>query len=187
MSFKRLRRGNAIILTIIILEIVSILNKDTNVKENKYILRKLEDFSSGSNYYKIDYIKNNVTGTGDRLMDAPYKALCLLMNCETGCCIGDIDGMNCGTESNCKKYNEYKLPMIISISILVTLFGIIAFVLLFLLYYKKFKLSFKKALLFTFLSLFVITIPYLIYFASREHPNLESKNNDGFESLSGKK
>jgi hypothetical protein len=50
---------------------------------------------------------NNVTGTGNKFRDNAYNAICMSLNCETGCCSGDTNVMACGGLDECNAYIGY--------------------------------------------------------------------------------
>jgi hypothetical protein len=50
---------------------------------------------------------NNVTGTGNMFRDNAYNAICMSLNCETGCCSGDTNIMACGALDECNAYIGY--------------------------------------------------------------------------------
>jgi hypothetical protein len=82
----------------------------------EHSLRELYSTSSKYTiYYSIPngYPHNNITGTGDRLKDTVYNALCKGMNCQTQCCEGEINQLYCGTAENCKKYADHQKTILI--------------------------------------------------------------------------
>ena len=58
-------------------------------------------------YAKPFEMDNSLTGTGFELKDTAYRALCLLIPCQTGCCEGPIMEMQCGKAENCMEYQKY--------------------------------------------------------------------------------
>jgi hypothetical protein len=53
------------------------------------------------NYTNPHWTDNDVTGTGFKLKDSAYLSLCKLLNCTTGCCMGSINQMRCGSKVQC--------------------------------------------------------------------------------------
>ena len=131
-------------------------------------------YSMGSIYYELEFPINNLTGTGDRLKDVPYRALCKIQNCYTGCCVGAIDKMSCGPTADCIIYLESSKTGITLIIILVVVVLFIVFVLLFLLFKKVFKFSVCSAICLSFGCISVILIPWIIFFVSKERKNVTS-------------
>lgn len=74
-------------------------------------------------YSKPFDMDNNLTGTGNRLKDSVYNAICSTLKCNTLCCEGHINQMTCGKEENCVKYQEY-LEMVKIITATVIPWGI---------------------------------------------------------------
>jgi len=118
-------------------------------------------------YYNIVYPANDITGTGDKLKDVPYKVLCKIMKCESGCCVGEIDNMRCGLEEDCKIYTNYSnLPgLVAAIIVPIGVFFVFLLLFIFLTKYKKYNCG--KTLLICLACLFVVTIPIVIYFMIR--------------------
>ena len=126
------------------------MNKTRELIENENSLKEITDsdldssqnkkgryssyyYSSSNNipslYYSIKYEYNNVTGTGNRLIDVLYRAKCDLMKCDY-CCLGELNNMECSTEKICQPfYNWAKflrlLPLIIIAGIMVIFFFIL--------------------------------------------------------------
>lgn len=125
--------------------------------------KRFLQYSLGSIYYETENPINNLTGTGDRLKDVPYKVLCRIKQCESGCCIGEIDNMLCGPADRCALYlEESKFPgLIMGIIIPVVLF--IIFVVLFLTFKKNYKMKTCRSVCFALCVLTIILIPYVIY------------------------
>ncbi len=57
--------------------------------------------------YDLDFKINNITGTGDVVTDETYRASCLLLNCESGCCEGSQSEIKCGIKDNCIFYQNH--------------------------------------------------------------------------------
>lgn len=139
------------------------LNKFTTsrfLQENR--LQDYIKFSSDSIFYKLEYPKNDITGTGDQLQDSPYRALCIIKQCPNTCCFGEIDNLVCGTSAQCKQFYDYSILGNVLSAILITLlfFGIFSGA--FCCFYKKYK-KFWPCVLLAFICMFIITIPFVIY------------------------
>ncbi len=131
--------------------------------ENKNDKRNLQ-FSLNSIYYNLPYPANDITGTGDKLKDVPFRVLCKILACESKCCVGEIDNIRCGLLEDCLIYSDYsKIPgMICAIVIPIGVFIILVFLFVFLLKYKKYDWS--VALCMCLGCLFILTIPVVIYY-----------------------
>ncbi len=133
--------------------------KETNERSLQYV-----QYSSKGIYYLLDYPKNDITGTGDKLKDVPYRALCSIMACESNCCTGEIDNMICGTAQECKAFLDStrrgNVAAAVVIPIAVTFIFLVAFFLL----WKKFKVLLSLSALLAFICMFVITIPFVIWY-----------------------
>jgi len=154
-------------------------SKDRNLQNLQNL--SYTEFSSKGIYYKVEFPKNDITGTGDKLQDIPYKALCLIKSCVSGCCEGDIDKIQCGTEENCKNYYDStkkgNVAAAVIIPILVTaIFLITSFVLRF-----KYHIEWDLSLLYGFTCMFVITIPFVIWHIMKTKPfgKFDGKKNQG--------
>lgn len=136
-------------------------------------------FSSDSIYYKLKFMKNDITGTGNRLKDVPYRTICVLKNCPNICCIGDIDSMVCGGKDQCKEfYDDSIYGNIVAAVIFPILFlGIFVF---FYCVFNKISDGKNKALsaLLAFSCMFVITIPFVIFFIWKFKPYEENDSNN---------
>jgi hypothetical protein len=60
---------------------------------------------NGFYYNTTIYIESNLIGTGNRLKDVAYSALCDRMNCY--CCIGQINQMRCGIPLICEAITSH--------------------------------------------------------------------------------
>jgi hypothetical protein len=75
-------------------------------------------------YYNPPFSKfNNITGTGNKFRDDAYRAICMSLNCVSGCCNGDINIMGCGQSEECLEYNDYvkawRIAIITILSVLI--------------------------------------------------------------------
>jgi len=166
-----------LIAIIIISNVLSIFTiKDYN--KNEIILnenhRNLQ-FSSKSVYYKIPIQKNNVTGTGDIMNDVPYKALCSILNCSSGCCIGEINLISCGDKATCDSFYNYKNIPVIVPAVIVPIFVLFFLIFLILLFSKKYGFSYLISLILAILSILIITIPCVLYYVKKNGTNFDSK------------
>lgn len=130
------------------------------LNENK---RNLQ-YALQSVYYNIVYPANDITGTGDRLKDVPYKVLCKLMTCETGCCVGEIDYMSCGLASDCKLYSDYSKIGGMVAAIVIPIGVSILLILLFIFFLKVKKYSCGSSFCLCFGCLFIVPIPFVLYY-----------------------
>lgn len=152
-------------------------------KENKARnLQKKRDFSSNSIYYLTKFPFNSVTGTGNELNDIPYRALCITRKCDSGCCVGKINQMQCGTAADCKTYNNYEYFLMIAPATLIPISILIFLSLFILLFTKRNQYSFLKSFLLAFICLGIITIPFVLYYARKAAPKkkkkIENKNKN---------
>ena len=120
-------------------------------------------FSSKSIYYKTEFRQNNITGTGDILKDVPYKVLCQILNCKSGCCEGDITNVFCSSEASCKNWAYHKIAGTVTAAVVSPICIVLFFTFVFMFFYKRNKFSVLKSFILAFFSLFIITIPYLLY------------------------
>ena len=157
----------SIILFSIIALLFPLLTSSTFLKNinTRFLQLQTQNYITYTNagiYYKIDFPKNDITGTGDLLQDQPYRALCIVKQCPNVCCLGDINEMRCGTSANCQEfYNNYSIPYIV-MAIIFPLFFVAIFFIAFCFFYKK---SNKKRLSFLLAlgCIFIITIPIVLY------------------------
>jgi len=168
------------ILIIIITTIfpATITNQNPNY-QNKNYKRILEiqnkKFVSNSIYYVTKFPKNNISGTGDKLNDIPYRAICLLKNCNSGCCVGEINFMTCGLEINCTAYKDHEFNLVAAPAAIIpicVLFFLFVFILIFT---KRNKYSFCKSVLLAVICLGVITIPFVLYYTRNAAPKKNKK------------
>lgn len=136
-------------------------------------------YSLNSIYYNIAYPANDITGTGDKLKDVPYKVLCKILSCVSGCCVGEIDNMRCGLAADCKVYSDYsKVPgMVAAIVIPIGVFILLVAFCFYLVKYRKY--SFAKSFCMCFGCLCVVAIPFVLYylFCKKNDNGDSSKNN----------
>jgi len=148
-----------------------------NSRENNEPRRNLQ-YSLNSIYYNIVYPANDITGTGDKLKDVPYKVVCKILNCVSGCCVGEIDNMRCGAIADCKVYSDYsKVPgMIAAIVVPIGVFILLAALFYYLLKHRKYSCS--TAFCMCLGCIFVITIPIVLYYLLFKKENsVTPKNN----------
>lgn len=138
--------------------------KFNNCFNNKNQKNKVLLYSINSIFYKINYLQNNITGTGDKLKDIPYKAMCFILNCPNGCCEGNIDNLICGSAENCMKY---KNPWALITTILVPIGTVLLFLFMYLIFLKCFELSKCRAFILALFSIFIFTIPFLMFCAEK--------------------
>lgn len=133
-----------------------------NNHEIKQKNRNLQ-YALNSIYYNLVYPANNITGTGDFLKDVPYKVQCMILACNSGCCVGEIDNMRCGLASDCQIYLDYsKLPGMVAA--IVIPIGVFVLLVAFFVYLNKFrKYSCSGAFCMCLGCLFVVTIPFVLY------------------------
>ena len=132
-------------------------------------------YSIGSIYYELTYPINNLTGTGDKLKDVPYQVQCRIKKCESGCCIGEIDGMLCGAAADCAIYLEKSKETSLIVSIVVPIGLLIIFLILFITFKKVYKISTGKSICFALGCLTIVLIPCVAYFVYQGSKN-ESTN-----------
>lgn len=119
-------------------------------------------FSESGIFYKIEFPKNDVTGTGDKLQDSPYKALCFLKNCPFKCCVGEIYSLECASEQKCQEFVDSYFVGNVASAVIFPIFFFTVFLVSFYCYLKRSKkcgLSFLLA----FGSMIIITIPILLF------------------------
>lgn len=121
-------------------------------------------YAVNSIYYNLAYPANNITGTGDLLKDVPFKVLCMLLACNTGCCVGEIDNMRCGLAADCQVYLDYsKIPgMVAAIVVPIGVFLLLTALFIYLHRFRKYSCC--SAFCMCLGCLFVITIPIVAYY-----------------------
>lgn len=134
-----------------------------NINERILQTQNYIKYTGSGIYYKIDYPKNDITGTGDILQDSPYRALCIVKQCPNICCLGEINGLTCGTATQCKQfYDTSIIPNVVS-AILFPLFFLGIFLIAYFCFYKKSNKKCLSAAL-AFACIFIITIPFVLLF-----------------------
>lgn len=144
------------------------------------LTRNLE-YSLGSIYYELVYPINNLTGTGDKLKDVPYKVQCKILECDTGCCVGEIDNMVCGVAQDCAVYLEKSKEAGLIIAIIVPVSLFIIFLILFITFKKVYNISTGKSMCYALGCLTIILIPLIAYLIYKRKENATSnpKQKDG--------
>lgn len=185
---KKVSKKRNILFLMFLLNIIfsTICSKNVNFQNIDTPANKIRNlqYALNSIYYNIVYPANDITGTGDRLKDVPYKVLCKIMSCNTGCCVGEIDNMRCGVQSDCKTYSDYsKIPgMVAAIVIPIAVFLILIAFFVFLTKFKKYSVG--GAFCMCFGCLFVITIPVVIYYFCKNDTSVTPKNKERYINFS---
>ena len=136
-------------------------------------------YSLGSIYYELVYPINNLTGTGDRLKDVPYRVQCRIKQCDTGCCIGEIDNMSCGEPADCLIYlDESKKPSLLA-AIIIPIGLVLIFILLFITFLKVYKISTGRSICFSLGCMTIVLIPCVAYFVYKESKCGDEKSKEG--------
>lgn len=179
--FSKIFTLKALILIIALANIFipAINSKKIWVQEQENNLSNKRNLQYGLNsiYYNIAYPANDITGTGDRLKDVPYKVLCKILSCVSGCCVGEIDNMRCGLAADCKVYSDYaNLPGMIAA--IVVPIGVFFLLIAFSFYLVKFKkYSCCGAFCMCAGLVFIVTIPIVIYYLFfKKYYSVTSKN-----------
>jgi len=89
-----------IVLILLILYLNNIQTRENFIEPLEYIF-----------YEKKLDIENNITGTGNKLKDVAYRALCFTLKCPSTCCDGPIDHLKCADEGTCNMYKEAALKL----------------------------------------------------------------------------
>lgn len=166
---------------ILMTSLMSLITPQSNFLNlhNERNLQNYVQYSPNGIYYTLKYPKNDITGSGDKLADVPYKVLCVLKACST-CCVGEINNMKCGTAEECKTYlDETRVGSKVA-AIIVPIGVTIIFIIAFIIFYKKYKLSLGFSLLLAFICMFVITTPFVIWYMKSKDScckNRDSKEN----------
>lgn len=153
------------LMTFITSSISSYSNSIKNTQEKR--IRNLS-YTIGSIYYELQYPLNDLTGTGDRLKDVPYKVQCKLLACESGCCVGEINKMRCGPEADCAIYLDSVNTNITIIAVCVIVVLLIIFLILFVTFKKVFKFSNSASACLSLGCMSILFIPWVIYFICKE-------------------
>ena len=119
-------------------------------------------FTGSGIYYKIDYVKNDITGTGDILQDSPYRALCIVKKCPNVCCLGEINSLTCGTAAQCQQFYDTSIIPNVVMACIFPIFFLAVFLIAFYCFYKKSNKKRLSALL-AFGCIFIITIPLVLF------------------------
>lgn len=167
--------NKSVVSIIIITSLLSVIITSNNSKSrqknlneyNKSANRNLQ-FTDKSIYYNIPFPQNNITGTGDKMKDVPYNALCNILNCESGCCVGEINSLVCGDKILCDEYIDYSRYRVVMPAVIVPIFVVLFFTFMTLIFMKKNNYSFLKSTFLAGLCLFVITIPCVLYYARKK-------------------
>jgi hypothetical protein len=134
-----------------------------NINERYLQTQNYIKYTGSGIYYKIDYPKNDITGTGDILQDSPYRALCIVKQCSNICCLGDINSLTCGTREQCQQfYDTSVIPNVVG-----AVLGPLIILAIFLIAYFCFLTKSNKKCLSALLALaciFIITIPFVLFF-----------------------
>lgn len=138
---------------------------ETNQRSLQYV-----EFSSKGIYYLLNFEKNDVTGTGDKLQDVPYKAICIIKACENSCCKGDIDKIQCGTADECKIFLDSTRKGSVAAAIVIPIIVTAIFFITFFVLWKKFNVAWELSALLAFICMFVVTIPFAILFLIKYKP-----------------
>jgi len=139
-------------------------------------------FAMNSIYYNIPYPANDLTGTGDKLKDVPYKVLCKILSCNSGCCVGELDNMVCGSADNCQVYSNYaKIPGVVAaIVVPIGVFILLVAFCIYLVKYQKYTLC--GAVCMCFGCLFIVTIPLVLYYLfCKKNDSVTPKNSNNKE------
>jgi L-asparagine transporter-like permease len=170
---------------IFIISLIFLVIRPTNESNNKRNLYKNNllgniQFNSKSIFYNPPFAKNNVTGTGDIMQDVPYKALCLILNCQTGCCVGELDNISCGDSNTCNTFTSHVTTKVVVPAVIIPVCIILFITLMMMIFLKRNEYSILKSFILAFLCIFIITIPYILYYSRKKSENLE---NSEFEII----
>ena len=128
------------------------------------------EYSSKGIYYTLVYPKNDITGTGDRLQDVPFKALCIIKSCTSGCCIGEINNLQCGTVDDCKIYFDSTRTGNVAAAVIIPIAVTAIFLAALFILRKKYNVAWDLSFLLAFTCMFVITIPFVIWYLCKTKP-----------------
>lgn len=178
-SFDR-KKLICIISFICILSLISCQGQSQN--QNLFLSKNRNlQYSLGSIYYELVYPINNLTGTGDRLKDVPYKVQCKIKQCESGCCVGEIDKMLCGDPADCAIYLEESRKPTLLAGIVIPVGLLIIFIVLFISFRKVYKLSVGQSICLAFGCLTIVLIPFVAYYVYKESKdNVNNKSKEGY-------
>lgn len=156
----------------IILSLISLTTQKASVFLQETDQRTLQyiEYNPKGIYYLLEFPKNDITGTGDKLQDIPYKALCIIKACESACCTGDITSMKCGTAEECKTFFDSTRRGNVAAAVIIPIAVTAIFFVAFFLLWKKFKVSWDLSALLAFICMFVVTIPFVILYVWKYKP-----------------
>jgi len=146
--------------------------KKRNLQDLDYI-----KFSSNSIYYKLEYMINDITGTGNKLKDIPYRSLCITRNCSHLCCIGDIDSMSCGSLEQCQQFYDSSIVGNVILAVILPIFFLSVFLIAFYLF-NKYSNDKPLSGLLAFCCIFIITIPFVIFYILKFKPFEKTEKNE---------
>ena len=139
------------------------------------------EYSANGVYYEITFPKNSITGTGDRLQDVPYKSLCIIRSCPSNCCTGDINNMQCASAEDCKMYFDSTRKGHVAAAVVIPIAVTAIFLTTFLVLFLKFKVNWWIAAFIGFICMFVVTIPFVIWYLVKNKPfGICDKASDGY-------
>ena len=125
-------------------------------------LQEYVKFSDTGIFYNIKFPKNDITGTGDKLQDSAYRALCITKRCANQCCTGEINDLICASQEQCKQFYDTSIVGNVAAAIIIPISIVIIFFVAFHCFYQKSKKKGMSALL-AFGCIFIITIPLVIF------------------------
>jgi hypothetical protein len=167
-----------IVFIILFLYIITFTSTKSTNQLNNYKQSRNLQYSIGSVYYELQYPLNDLTGTGDRLKDVPYKVKCKILACETGCCVGEIDKMSCGPQMDCAIYLDKLNNMTISIVVPVVIGFFVIFAILLFTFLKIYKIPLFTSICLSLGCLSIILIPWVIYFVYKKNKNVTSNEKN---------
>lgn len=160
---------------------ITLFLSHVNMSQSKGALISSEErnlqYSMKSIYYDLVYPSNDLTGTGDKLKDVPYKVLCKIIACTTGCCVGEIDNMRCGAANDCKTYKDYSNMGGVIAAIVVPISVTIILVFLTLLFNKKWKYTCCTSFVMALGCIFIIPLPFIIYCICKKDCSVTAEKN----------
>jgi hypothetical protein len=174
MKYKILKKNlfTTLIFLILFSLSFSIIENRRNLQNFDYV-----KFRVDSIYYKLEFIMNDITGSGNKLKDVPYKSLCITKNCPNICCIGDIDSMTCGSIEQCKTfYDAYIVGNVIE-SVIFPVFFVFIF-LIFFYFFNKYSNNKPLSALLAFCCIFIITIPLVFCYIVKFKPFEKTEKNE---------
>lgn len=133
-------------------------------------------FSSSGIYYTLKYPKNDITGTGDILQDVSFKVMCVIKKCPGGCCIGELNNVQCATAEDCKMYFDSTRVGNVAAAIIIPISVTALFIIFLILFLKKYKLACDISFLLAFTCMFVITIPFVFCYIKKNFKSISKKN-----------